>query len=190
MLTENTGKDLEKDNSEIKEKVSEDTEKVLEMPLPKETAPDIIDGELDLSEIRKKRFRINGDNSKILELNVSDMNTLVRLKEDYPKLLNLANKVTDIREGEVEDTEAELDRMADIISEIDTEMRGLVDHIFNANVSEVCVSNGSMYDLFNGKFTFECIIEKIGALYGANLTKEIKAVKARVQKHTSKYTGK
>ena len=191
MLTENVGKDVEQTKDKDTNKVSKRKEKVLEQTENNIPTDDIVDGNIDLSEIRKKRFRINGDNSKILELNVADMNTLVRLKEDYPKLMTLANKVTRIKEEEsTENVEAELDRMADTISEIDKEMRGLVDHIFNANVSEICVTNGSMYDLFNGKFTFEYIIEKIGALYGANLSSEIKAVKARVQKYTRKYTGK
>lgn len=190
MLTENVGKDVEQTKVEDIHKVSRKKEKPVENTVNNVPTDVIVDGELDFSEMRKKRFRINGDNSKILELNVSDMNTMVRLKEDYPKLITLANKVTRMKDGEKDDIEAELDRMADILKEIDNEMRGLVDHIFNANVSEICASDGSMYDLFNGIFRFEHIIEKVGALYGANLSSEIKAVKARVQKYTRKYTGK
>ena len=34
------------------------------------------DGDIDLSAIRKKRFRIDGDNNRFIELNTSDMNIL------------------------------------------------------------------------------------------------------------------
>ena len=53
----------------------------------------------------------------------------------------------------------------------------------------MCV-DGSMYDLFNGKFRFEHIIEKLSDLYGNNMKDEFKAVNARVKKHTAKYTKK
>ena len=46
----------------------------------------IIDADLDLSSIRRKRFRIDGDDNRILELNTSDLNLLVRLKDAYPKI--------------------------------------------------------------------------------------------------------
>ncbi len=193
MLTENTGKHVEQKEIEIKEKVSKKKEKELEKAVANIPATDTIDGDIDLSETRKKRFRINGDNSKILEINVSDMNTMVRLKDDYPKLMELARKVVSMRDEQIpedEDTLSELNRVGDKFKEIDDEMRSLVDHIFNTNVSEICASDGSMYDLFNGKFRFEHIIEKVGNLYGNNLSQEIKAVKARVQKHTDKYTGR
>lgn len=154
---------------------------------------EVFDGNIDLSATRKKRFNINrgaGDNG-VLELNTSDMNTIVRLRDDYPKLIKLANKVTTLQskiEGETE--EEELTRMANTIESIDSEMRTLVDHIFDSNVSEICAVNGSMYDLFNGKFRFEHIIEKLSQLYGTNMKAEFNAVKARIQKHTGKYTKK
>ena len=153
------------------------------------TADPVVDIDLDLSATRKKRIRINGDNKRILELNTSDMNTIVRLKDDYPKLLKLANKVMSLKDLDDEKTEEEqLNQMADAIKSIDDEMRNLVDNIFDSNVSEVCASDGSMYDLFNGKFRFEHIIEKLSELYGSNMRNEFQAVRARVQKHTGKYT--
>ena len=54
---------------------------------------DIVD--LDLSAIRKKRFRVDGDDSKILELNTSDLNILPRLKESYPKLQELSKQAAE-----------------------------------------------------------------------------------------------
>lgn len=152
------------------------------------TANEAVDIDLDLSVTRKKRIRINGDNTRILELNISDMNTIVRLKDDYSKLIRLANRVTKLKDKIDDETEEEqLARMADSIKSIDDEMRTLVDHIFDSNVSEMCAYDGSMYDLFNGKFRFEHIIEKLAELYGTNMKNEFKAVRARVQKHTGKY---
>lgn len=150
----------------------------------------VVDAELDLSATRKKRIRINGDNNRILELNIADMNVIVRLKDNYPKLIKIANKVTKLQDKmEGESMEDEINKMGDAMKSMDTEMRELVDNIFNSNVCEVCAPDGSMYDLFNGKFRFEHIIEKVSELYGANMNSEFKAVRARINKHTGKYTN-
>lgn len=152
---------------------------------------DIID--IDLSPIRKKRFRINGDRDKILELNTSDMNIIPRLEESYPKLSKLVEEASDKilaqTENIDEDSESdiELAPIADTLRDIDTEMRKWVDYIFDADVSKVCAENGSMYDPFNGKFRFEHIIDAISALYENNLKTEFDKVSNRVKKHTSKY---
>ena len=147
----------------------------------------MFDGDIDLSSTRKKRFRVNGNNNLVLELDTADLNTIVRLKDNYPKLLKMANKVMSLEEKKEESPEEEINRLADTIKSIDDDMRQAVDNIFDSNVSEVCAANGSMYDLFNGKFRFEHIIEKLATLYGNNMTNELKAVKQRIQKHTKKY---
>ena len=189
MLTEN-GKSVKNEKLEKQTNTLTAEEKTMEQSVIDFPSNSNIDGDIDLSEIRKKCFRINNDNSKILELNISDMNTIVRLNEDYPKLMDLARSAVIEQNDSEKSTEEELAAMSDLIKKIDNEMRELIDHIFDSNVSELCASDGSMYDLFNGKFRFEYIIEKIASLYGENISKELKSVTKRIQKHTGKYTGK
>lgn len=148
---------------------------------------DIMD--VDLSIIKKKRFRINGDNSKILELNVSDMGIVSRLNDSYPKLMSLQDKVAalaNMNEG-VDDMEL-LSTTASKLTEIDGEMRETIDFIFQSNVSEICGSEGSMYDPIEGTFRYEHIISTLVRLYENNLDAEFKKMKERVSKHTAKYT--
>lgn len=149
---------------------------------------DIVD--VDLSVIKKKKFRINGDNTKILELNVSDMGILSRLDEAYPKLMDLQDKVAELAEmndADGEDREL-LATTASKLNEIDGEMRKILDFIFDSNVSEVCGSEGSMYDPIDGTFRYEHIISTLTKLYENNLNTEFKKMKDRVNKHTAKYT--
>ena len=42
--------------------------------------------DIDLSVTRRKVFRINGDNSKLIYLNTSDLGIFSRLNEEYPEL--------------------------------------------------------------------------------------------------------
>ena len=148
---------------------------------------DVID--LNLSEIRKKRFRIDEDNNRILELNTSDAGIVTRLNELYPKMQKLGDKIATLTaEQEDTDDEKEIERLSKVIKELDTELRGLMDKLFDAPVSEVCMPNGTAIDPHNGEFTFEIIIRKLSALYENNLNSEFAQMKRDVAKHTAKYT--
>ncbi len=147
--------------------------------------------DIDLSVTAKKRFRINGDDTKIIYLNTSDMLTMDRFRKTYPKLTKLAQDASEKLAGIEDDkmSETELNKTADILKEINDKMCEYVDYIFDANISENCCDGGSMYDPFNGQFRFEHIFEKIFALYADNISKEFKTMSNRMKRHTSKYTA-
>ena len=160
----------------------------------KNTVNDIID--LDLGVTRKKRFRIDGDDNRILELNTSDMGILQRISEVYPKLNALQEKAGHLMDGlstDGEDTKTVMQgvsTMAERLREVDTEMRALLDQMFGAPVSELTAPDGSMYDPFNGSFRFEHIINVLMAQYEKNLQSEFKKMENQLKKHTDKYTNR
>lgn len=149
--------------------------------------------DIDLSELRKKRIRIDGDDNKIIELNVSDMNVITRLQEAYDRLISLANKYNlKELESEVEVETGDdfgIEKTVETLRILDKEMRDLVDFVFQAKVSEICASDGTMADPINGQFRFEYIIEKFLSVYDKNFTDEFKKMSKNVKKHTNKYTG-
>lgn len=150
---------------------------------------DIID--IDLSATRKKRFRIDGDPNRVIELNTSDFSVISRLRDKYPELLELANNGSGDAKLDFSDDADDAEKLTvtgNFIDAIDQRMREGIDYIFASPVSAVCASDGTMYDLFNGKFRFEYIIEKLGALYNENVSREYKKMSKRLKKHTGKYT--
>lgn len=154
------------------------------------TEPEVTD--IDLGFVEKKRFRICGDYNRMLELNVSDLNIASRLKTGYPKLKNLlleAQKKIGSIPDDLDD-EQMLGELADKLTEIDKEMRDVIDYIFDTNASAICAPSGNMYDPVNGQFRFERIIEKLSTLYTNGLDEEFRKVKNRVEGKTSKYTKK
>lgn len=144
---------------------------------------DIID--IEFKELQKKRFRLDRDNSRVIELNISDISTINRLEEIYPKMLKL---VDDAHNKIVENKEDP--NVLQEVMRIDKEMRNLIDYAFASEVADKACPDGTLYDPFNGKFRFEYIMDKLIGLYDANLKKEYTLMKKRVDKHTSKYTKK
>lgn len=175
----------------LKDKLEENEEALSE--LVNKSNDDIQD--IDLSAIKKKRFRINGDPNKILELNTSDLSITSRLSKSYEKLNKYMDEVGKELQAVPDSGEEELSEdqerlVEENLAKIDAKMREEIDYIFDAPVSEVCADEGSMYDPFNGMFRFEHIIDAITKLYENNLNSEFNKMKRRVSAKTSKYTKK
>lgn len=150
----------------------------------------VVDKEIDLSPIRKQRLRIDGDNTRVVELNLSDMGILSRLTDAYPKLEKLQQKAINIsdRVGKEGDDLDEIQLGKDLKS-IDKEMRNIIDVIFDSKVSDVCVPSGTMFDPHNGMCTYEYVINALVQAYDNNISDEVKKLNtAGVNKHTKGYT--
>lgn len=172
---------------EKKEKNTEEkVEKVIEMPKKQP----VVDGDIDLSMTRKKVFRINGDNSKLIELNPSDMGILTRLTEAYPKLQKLEERAVKMTADVSSDGDFDEVKLGKELKSVDKDMRKIIDTVFDANVSEVCAPDGTMFDMFNGKCRYEYIINAIINLYDENISKETQNLKDGTQKYTAKYSNK
>lgn len=140
---------------------------------------DIIDIKID--GVKKQKFRINGDPKSIIELNLSDMSIASRLEEGLEKLQKEMSEIANASENE--DLKGQL-------AQADEKMREYIDYIFDSPVSEVLGKSGTMYDITNGMFRFEHIIDSLTKLYSDNLNAEFKKVNARIKNHTEKYTSK
>lgn len=154
---------------------------------------DIVD--LDLSVTQKKKFRFDKDNSRIVELNVSDMNILARMSETYPKLNALQEKASKMMDGVTfEDTDddekltKDMQTVAERLRSVDNEMRDLIDFMFDADVSSKAAPDGSMYDPFQGSPRYEYIITLLMKQYETNLQAEYAEMEKQLNKHTAKYT--
>lgn len=147
------------------------------------TTSDFVD--IDLSPIRKKRIRIDGDNKRILELNTSDLGIFGRLKESEESIIQITKTAMQKYSENLE----EMDQAINLFGEADENMRKTLDYIFDAPVSKLCAPSGTMFDPINGKFRYEYIMEVLSGLYENDLTLEVDKVNTRVRKHTDKYTG-
>ena len=178
---------------EIKSDIVDTEAEVAEAPiLPKEDKKADVDDDIvdiDLSAIKKRKFRIDGDNSRLVELNPADISIITRIEEadkKFNKCIDDLEKLTTAPS----DTEDEIMELGRKFKDIDNRMRDLLDYVFQSNVSEVCVpeGTGSMYDPINGKFRYDHILDTLLTLYQDNIQSEFKKMNARVNSKTAKYT--
>ena len=140
-------------------------------------ADNIIDVNLD--DAKRTKFRINGDPTAIIELNLSDLGILDRLESGMKKLQEEMAVLAELPDDD--------SGLSDMMKQADTRMREYVDYIFDYPVSAVCAKYGTMYDPKNGKFRYEAIIDGLTKLYADNINEEYKKLEKRLAKHTEKY---
>jgi hypothetical protein len=171
-------------------KLSEEAKKEEIIETPVVSNDDIQD--LNIESVKLKRFRINGDNNAILELNTADLGISHRLPEAYDKLNaimeDVAKELGEMPKDAEDMTDEDARKIGDNLKKLDANMREQIDYIFDAPVSEVCLPHGSMYDPFQGMYQYEHIIDAITTLYETNLNHEFNLMRKRVAERTAKYT--
>lgn len=142
---------------------------------------------IDLSLSIKQKIRIDNDDSRVIELNTSDMGIIERINGLADKMVELSNKFVTTKFDDDLEERVNNDTLADEIKTIDSEMRKIIDDLFQSPISDVCVPNGTMFDMFNGEFMYEILIQKLLTLYADNINAETEKTMNRIHKHTNKY---
>ena len=101
--------------------------------------------DVELTAIKKQRFRFNGDDSKILELNTRDLGISNRLSIAYENLNKMMDEVADTlgdmpgidedSEEEIEITETQENKIVKALKRLDDSMRKELDFLFDAPVA-------------------------------------------------------
>ena len=142
-----------------------------------DTTKKIVD--INIDNIEKTQFRINGKDDCIIELNLSDMGIFERLQKGYEQLEEFSKEAAAV---EVDDKD-----LYKKIQMIDKKMREVVDYIFDTNVSDACCKYGTMLDPVDGVYKFETIIDKLTSLYSNNINEEYRKMKNRVNDAVKQY---
>ena len=149
---------------------------------------------LDLSETARTKIWVNGDCTKVLELNLTDLGIMGRAKDAINKLDELQAEANSLASAEVPDSfeteedNKKFDEVIELFRDIDKKMKKIVNDIFDFDVCDICCDGGSMYDPIGGQYRYEYIIDKLMALYGDSWEKENKRRQDRMKSHTAKYT--
>lgn len=143
--------------------------------------------DIQLNVDNRKQFRINGDDTRIIELDISDIGILNRLRESYPRLQELSIKGFETDDGDNENVK--LGEFMDSLNAINDEMMGIMDYIFDSKVAKICADGKPLYNMVGGRFIFEIILDTLFSLYSDNIRTEFGQMSQRMKAHTDKYTG-
>ncbi len=134
----------------------------------------------------KKRFTIDGDENRVIELDTSDVGVVSRLEKSVDKITALQEKQDELTKLS-EDENTALD-FTKLFSEIETDMRGIIDEIFDTPVCDAILGNSSVFSPVNGRYKFEQLIETLLDQYGKDISAEAKKInKSKVAAKTAQY---
>lgn len=145
---------------------------------------------INLSESRKKRYTIDGDENRILEFDPYDLGILSRLEEVETAIIEAVDKFGDVQDTlDFEDPEV-YKELAKQLRELDTFIRQQLDYLFDTNFSEVCAPHGTMLDPINGEMRFTYLVDIFTDIFTDNISKALEQRNKKIKQHTKKYVEK
>lgn len=160
---------------------------------------------INLNISTRKKFTIDGDATRVIELDIHDLALVTRLSDSLQRMdaltaewEKLGNMVGNSTVDDVEDDTAvdviikESKDFSDQFNLIETEMRNIIEFIFDCDgMCKTILGNSSVFSPVNGKYKYEQIIDVLTGLYEDSIEKEAKKINARkVEAKTSKYIKK
>lgn len=157
---------------------------------------------ISLGITTKKRFTIDGDRMRTVELDTHDLALVNRLSEsvkkmealkgEWEKLDAIGAQAKEPEASEDEVDEAALKEISDFSEQftlVENKMREIVDYIFDCpGLCQTALGNASIFSPVNGVYKFEQIIDVFTGLYEDTIEAEAKKInKKKVEERTSKY---
>lgn len=153
--------------------------------------------DINLNIDTKQQFSINGDATKIVEIDTQDLGIVTRLSESVKKMSDIQERWNKLAEkstaiSKMKDEEITLDEVAefsDQFADLELEMRAIVDDIFDCEgMCDTILGNTSIFSLKDGEFKYNIIIDKFTSLYEKAIKSEVAKIdRNKVSKKTSKY---
>lgn len=156
---------------------------------------------INLNITTRKRFTIDGDLNRVIELDVHDLALITRLSDSIHKMDALKEEWEKLDKMAVEGTKSDTDEVDDALlrsiddfsnqfNSVESQMREVVDFIFDSEgLCETVLGGSSIFSPANGKYKYEQIIDVLTGLYEDTIEKEAKKINTRkIETRTSKYT--
>lgn len=137
---------------------------------------------------KRKRFTIDGDESRIVELDTGDTGIVARWNGVQEYLVQAAQELEELSGLEPNEEQALI--ASKRFQEIDTGAREKLNYLFDSDVCTPIAGNGALIRLVNGEPLFMLIVETLAPLYEADIKLEYEKSRKRIEKHTVKYAAK
>ena len=140
----------------------------------------------------KKKYAIDGEKNRILEIDLQDISITSRIKPAMEKTERVQSNWDGLRDLDPDNlTEDEAAQLEAAYEKAEAEMREAIDYLFNANVSEVMLKDTSAFTPVNGRLKYDILVSALSEKYGDTIKREMgKFNVGKVNKRVQKYIGK
>jgi hypothetical protein len=132
-----------------------------------------------------KEFSINGDTSKVIRFNPSDMSIIERIKTAYEEITKATTLDKDIELKADGTPIEELGKAADIVKGINDTIKNQIDYIFNSPISDMAFGKQSPLSMVGGQPLYAGFLNAIIPIVEKEVKAQQKASQARINKYTS-----
>ena len=126
-----------------------------------------------------KSYTINGDESKVIYINTSDLGIPKRAKQAEKELKKIADKCANIEDS------LSIDESIELLDKFDGQVKKIIDYIFNADVSDVVFGRTNSLSMVDGKPVFQNFLDAIIPEIVKDTDKEYKKSQKNITKYTS-----
>lgn len=134
-----------------------------------------------------KEFSINGDESKVIRFNPTDVAIIERFAQAEKNMTTYMEKIKDYKIDESKDDLEKLRAEAEAQKEARLFICEQVDYIFDNPVSLVVFGNQSPLSPVGGKLLFERFLDCVKPVIEADVKKENEASQKRINKYRTQY---
>lgn len=126
-----------------------------------------------------KSYTINGDESKVIYINTSDLGIPKRAKQAEKELKKIADECANIEDS------LSIDESIELLDKFDGQVKKIIDYIFNADVSEVVFGRTNSLSMVDGKPVFQNFLDAVIPEIVKDTDKEYKKSQKNITKYTS-----
>lgn len=131
-----------------------------------------------------KEYKINGDENRVIRFNPSDFSIIERINTAYEEINKATDIDTDIELKPDGKPVSELEKVAEIVSGINTTIKKQIDYIFNSHVSDAVFGNQSPLSMVKGMPLYERFLNAVVPIIRQEVAKEQEASRKRIEKYT------
>lgn len=131
-----------------------------------------------------KEYKINGDENRVIRFNPSDFSIIERINTAYEEINKATDIDTDIELKPDGKPVSELEKVAEIVSGINTTIKKQIDYIFNSPVSDAVFGNQSPLSMVKGMPLYERFLDAVIPVIQQEVKKEQEASQKRIEKYT------
>ena len=156
---------------------------------------------INLNLSTKKKFTLDGDPNRVIELDISDINIIDRattafrniekLQADWESLPIPKNPNNEDDGETLNDTVSTIEDFNTQFAEIENKLKQELNYMFDSDIAGTIFEANSPFSMVNGKFKFQQVVDVLMSLYENQIQSDVKKLnRQKVVNKTQRYIKK